>query len=62
LKAVKLVLSRENPRHRQCVDQTSVRPSDIFPYQHIELAGTRLEYALLILSFFVLPSNKMALN
>jgi hypothetical protein len=37
---VKLVLSRENPRHRQCADQTSVRPSYIFPYQHIQLAGT----------------------
>jgi hypothetical protein len=40
---VKLVLSRENPRHRQCADQTSVRPSYIFPYQHIQLAGTRLQ-------------------
>jgi hypothetical protein len=37
---VKLVLSRENPRHRQCVDRTSVRPSYIFRYQHIELSGT----------------------
>jgi hypothetical protein len=27
---VKLVLSRENPRHRQCADRTSVRPSYIF--------------------------------
>jgi hypothetical protein len=27
---VKLVLSRENPRHRQCVDRTSVRPSFIY--------------------------------
>jgi hypothetical protein len=37
---VKPVLSRENPRHRQCADRTSVRPSYIFRYQHIELAGT----------------------
>jgi hypothetical protein len=37
---VKLVLSRENPRHRQCADRTSVCPSYIFQYQYIELAGT----------------------
>jgi hypothetical protein len=37
---VKLVLLRENPRHRQCADSASVFPSYIFPYQHIQLAGT----------------------
>jgi hypothetical protein len=37
---VKLVLWQENPRHRQCADRTSFCPSYIFPYQHIQLAGT----------------------
>jgi hypothetical protein len=43
----KLVLSRENPRHRQCADRTSVRPSYIFLYQHIELAGTAPWYSII---------------
>jgi hypothetical protein len=54
---VKLVLSRENPRHRQCADRTSVRPSYIFRYQHIELVGTAhsscLRYVAVIVSAVV---------